>query len=55
MIKPICTHEGSGLGRSVNDIKKICDSSEVRKGLSIVGSEVKNSKEILEKWLEEVK
>ena len=55
VIKPICTHEGSGLGRSVNDIKKICDSSEVRKGLSIVGSEVKNSKEILEKWLEEVK
>ena len=52
VIKPICTHEGSGLGRSVNDIKKICDSSEVRKRLSIVGSEVKNSKEKLKNWLE---
>lgn len=55
VIKPICTNEGSGLGKSVNDIKKLCPNSEVKKGLSIIGSEVEDSLEILKNWLEEVK
>lgn len=50
-IMPICTNEGSGIGKSVNDIKKLCPNSDVKKGLSIIGSEVEDSREKLEEWL----
>ena len=52
IIRPICTNEGSGLGKSVEDIKRLCPNSEVRTGLSINGSEVTESKEKLKNWLE---
>ena len=52
VIRPICTNEGSGLGKSVEDIKRLCPNSEVRTGLSITGSEVSESEEKLKKWLE---
>ncbi|MDD3027761.1 MAG: flavodoxin [Erysipelotrichaceae bacterium] len=50
-IKPFCTHEGSGLGHSVSDIKKMCPRAMVEKGLAITGSTVKNSRKVLEKWI----
>ena len=34
-IKPFCTHEGSGLGSSLSDIKKLCPAAKVEKGLAI--------------------
>jgi len=37
-ICPFCTHEGSGMGRSEADIKKLCPGADVRKGLAIQGS-----------------
>jgi flavodoxin len=37
IIVPFCTHAGSGLGNSVNDIKRLCPSSVIREGLSITG------------------
>ena len=42
-IVPFCTHEGSGLGRSVSDIRKICPQSTVIEGLAIRGGNVKNA------------
>lgn len=51
IIKPFCTHEGSGMGVSENDIKKLCPGAEVKKGLSIYGSRVENSKKEIEKWV----
>lgn len=51
VIKPFCTHEGSGLGGSINDIKKLCPSATVEKGLAIHGSRVQNSKKDIEKWI----
>ena len=53
-ILPFCTHEGSGLGKSESDIKKLTSGAEVLKGLSINGSEVNNSEGKIRKWLEEV-
>lgn len=50
-IKPFCTHEGSGMGNSVSDIKKLCPSANVESGLSIYGSRVKNSKNEVERWV----
>lgn len=50
-IVPFCTHEGSGLGRSVEDIRKLCPKSTVRDGLAVRGGEVmKADREIIE-WL----
>ena len=51
-IKPFCTHEGSGLGRSENDLKKVCPKAIVEKGLAIVGSRVDNSAKTLQLWAE---
>jgi hypothetical protein len=31
-IVPFCTHEGSGLGHSERDIKKLCPEATVLKG-----------------------
>lgn len=39
-ILPLCTHEGSGMGSSVRDLKKALPSSMVKKGLPIKGSRV---------------
>ncbi|MBO5577340.1 MAG: flavodoxin [Ruminococcus sp.] len=47
-IYPLCTNEGSGLGKSVSDIKKYANVGE---GLSLSGSTVKNAKPQIEKWL----
>ena len=50
-IKPLCTHEGSGMGRSESDIKAHCKGAKVKKGLAIHGSSVKQSKSQIEKWI----
>mgnify|MGYP000893123406 CR=1 FL=1 len=52
-ILPFCTHEGSGLGKSESDIKKLTSGAEVIKGLAINGSEVKKSENLVKKWLED--
>lgn len=49
-VYPLCTNEGSGMGRSEADIKKIA-KCEVKKGLSIIGSNVNSAKPQVEKWL----
>lgn len=51
IIKPFCTHEGSGMGHSESDIKKLCPNAIVEKGLSIHGANVESSKELIENWI----
>lgn len=53
VIKPFCTHEGSGLGNSIKDIQKLCKNAEIKPGLAIRGSAVNMAKEKIEKWCEE--
>lgn len=50
-IKPFCTHEGSGMGRSEDDIIKACQSAAVVKGLAIVGGSVENADHDIERWV----
>ena len=50
-ILPLCTNEGSGMGGSENDIRKTCKGADVKKGLSITGSQAANSGEAVKKWL----
>ena len=49
-IRPFCTHEGSGMGRSEQDIRRICPGAKVEKGLTIRGSSVKNAENDLKEW-----
>jgi len=51
IIKPFCTHESTGRGNSVNDLKLYCKGANVLKALCIHGSFVNESKEIVKKWL----
>ena len=53
IIMPFTTHEGSGLGRVITDIKKIAKGATVKTGLAIYGSTVKNSKFNIEKWIKQ--
>lgn len=50
-IKPFCTHEGSGMGSSVRDIKSLCPDAKVEKGLAIRGGNVRQAKEEIENWI----
>jgi flavodoxin len=50
-IIPFCTHEGSALGRSVSDIKKLCPQATVRDGLAIRGGKVKRAQDDVTAWL----
>lgn len=50
-IRPFCTHEGSGLGSSVGDIKKLCPNAKVETGLAIHGAKADKSGSDIDKWL----
>lgn len=51
VIRPFCTHEGSGLGDSVNDIQKLCPGAKVEKGLAIHGASVQRAGSDIERWI----
>jgi flavodoxin len=48
---PFCTHEGSGMGRSESDIKKLCSNARVLKGLPIKGGSVQRAEDDIANWL----
>ena len=50
-ILPFCTHEGSGLGRSVGDIKRLCQGAKVSRGLAMVGGNVRHAEAEISAWL----
>ena len=50
-ILPLCTNEGSGMGGSEREIKKLVPGADVKKGLPIHGSEAANSAGAVKKWL----
>ena len=52
-IHPFCTHEGSGLSDTKNDIRKAAHGAAVTKGLAIHGSHVDEAKSALAPWVEE--
>lgn len=49
-ICPFCTNEGSGMGSSERDLKKVCTGATVEKGLSIHGAEAAQSRDKVEAW-----
>ena len=51
---PFVTSGGSGLGKSVDDIKKICVGAEISAGGAFLGHEVESSEEAISTWAKKV-
>ena len=49
-IVPFCTNEGSGMGGSERELKKICKGASVASGLSIHGAEAAQSEGKVAAW-----
>ena len=53
-IIPFTTHEGSGLGRCVDDVKKAYPNATVTGEFSMYGHDVRDGKGRVEKWLQKI-
>ena len=53
-VVPFCTHEGSGLGRSISDLRKMCPRSTILEGLAIRGGEARDAWDEVSGWLQEL-
>ena len=53
-IIPYCTHEGSGMGSSERDIRKLCPTAKVLSGLAIKGGTVGRADKDLASWLKKL-
>lgn len=53
-IVPFITHEGSRMGRSVADIKKLCPNSTILEGLPVRGSGVKSAQKEVNTWIKKI-
>ena len=54
-IIPFCTHAGSGLGRSVTDISKLCPKSITLEGIAVWGGDAKNAQDDVSEWLRKIR
>ena len=52
-IYPFCTHEGSGIGRSLEDIHELCPKAVLGSHLAILGSTVQDAEDDVRRWLNE--
>lgn len=52
-IYPFCSNEGSKMGRSEEDLKKICPGARIGRGLSVHGSETDASRPAITAWVKE--
>ena len=52
-IAPFCTNEGSGMGVSERDLKKVCAGAIFKDGLSVRGSSVAQSADMIARWAKE--
>lgn len=51
-IRVFITHEGSGEGKSLEDIKKLCPKSDIKDYITIYGSRVNNERARVKSWVE---
>ena len=52
-IRPFCTHEGSGMGSSEADIRKLCKGAVIKKGLAARGGSTAQAGKEIERWISE--
>lgn len=51
---PFCTHEGSRLGRSEQDLKKLCPRARLLKGFEVRGSRSAGAQSAVDAWLRKI-
>lgn len=51
IVKPFVTHEGSGFGKSLKDLDRLCSGAEIKKGISIPGANVYEAKDKVNLWI----
>lgn len=49
-ILPICTHEGSGMGRSERDLARVCPKADIQRGIDIEGVRASTCDSVLERY-----
>lgn len=54
MIHPFCTHEGSGLSGTVNDIRQAAKGASVSMGLAVCGSYVDKAEPEISEWVHDL-
>ena len=54
-IVPFCTHQGSGLGRSVADISRLCPRSALLDGIAIWGRDAITAQDKISDWVRDIK
>ena len=52
-VLPLMTHEGSGLGNSIKDLKKVCKGAIIKPGLAVHGADAKKSSSAVSAWAKE--
>jgi len=53
-IIPFCIHEGNGMGRSENDIARICPQAGLLKGLAVHGTCAGSAQGDVQNWLPKI-
>lgn len=54
-VVPFCTHEGSGLGRGPNDLRRRCADATLLDGWAVRGSRASRAQEDVSDWLKALK
>ncbi len=52
IIKPFCTHEGSGWGRSLQDLHALCPAAQIEEGLTLFGTTIQDAGDDIRRWLQ---
>lgn len=53
IIKPMCTHEGSGMGSSERELRTTLKNATIKSGLAIKGTNAHSSDRQIERWINE--
>lgn len=54
VIKPFCTHEGGGLGRSEQELKRNCPNAKIAQGFACRGTEIEYELSAIKEWAQEI-
>ena len=54
-IIPFMTHEGSGFGNSISDIKRLCPNATLLEGLAVRGGRVQGAQNDIAQWLTKIR
>lgn len=53
IIKPFCTHEGSGWGHSLEDLHSLCPKAKIDNGITLFGTTIMDAEDDVKRWLRE--